>query len=266
MTIVFTLLQMQTQSCPRPGCGSSVSGDPQSNGFRHCPVCQLTFRFDPNLTALGLLTDEEKLKVAQQSQDRDSYGRRQQPLDLVDERSDVVRDLRQNNTSGTAEQAHRDEEQKAVDLCRYDEEDEPMNDAPDHDSDSEQPEKDLFGYDSGSIATWLEHSVIATTPGGIRQEPADLGTQSYVSRQQEEFEALKTLNRIHFTQKVPETKPLRDTVKTYSKLPLEEQIYFRKIVDRFPTLPPYLAKRFASANVGRAERLRAQKTNLEPSG
>jgi hypothetical protein len=241
MTIVFTLLQMQTQSCPRPGCGSSVSGDPPSNGLRHCPVCQLTFRFDPNLTTLGLLTDEEKLKVAQQSQDRDSYGRRQQPLD-----------------------PH--EEQKAVDLGRCDEEDEPMDDAPDHNSDSEQPDQDLFGYDCGSIATWLEHSVIATTPGDIRQEPADLGTQSYVSRQQEEFEALKTLNRVHFTQKVPGTKPLKDTVKTYSKLPLEEQIYFRKIVDRFPTLPPYLAKRFASADVGRAERLRAQKTNLEPSG
>lgn len=79
----------------------------------------------------------------------------------------------------------------------------------------------------------------------------------------DELEALKSLNRVHFAQKVPETRTLQDAVRTYSDMPLDAQICLRKIVDRYPSLPPYLAKRFVDTNIERALRLRATSKTAE---
>jgi len=54
--------------------------------------------------------------------------------------------------------------------------------------------------------------------------------------------------------------PLIRTSAGYRNMPLETQIYFRKITDKFPALPMSLAERFAKSSVARKNRLSGLRT------
>ena len=51
-----------------------------------------------------------------------------------------------------------------------------------------------------------------------------------------------------------------------SDLEFAAQIYYRNIIDRYPLLPPYLARRLAIANHNRAERLQQSRLRTETRG
>ena len=102
---------------------------------------------------------------------------------------------------------------------------------------ADAPDEQLSGYDINDVAAWLDTSVLSNPQNDAPDVPPDSPFDSMANRE-DELEALKALHRVHFVQKVPETRPLQDTVKTYSDISLDAQIYVRKVVNRFPSLPP----------------------------
>ena len=88
MTIVLSIVQMQMRTCPRPGCKYILPDAALMTTFRQCPKCQLTFRFDLDINAVGLQGEADKLRLAQQHEDLDTFGRRPEPVDVVEIYSD----------------------------------------------------------------------------------------------------------------------------------------------------------------------------------
>lgn len=209
----------------------------------------------------------------------DSFGRRRPPADVVEILSDDEQEVDISTTPACSKAAAVEPTRSETLFSSMATSPEPRHDMEleeentrrsevgnlhQEEVEQEPPEKELFGYDSTLVSAWLDTSVTAATPGATPDNSLDSPVES-VSRRRDELEALKSLNRVHFVQKVPETRPLQDTVETYSDMTLDTQIYLRKVVDRFPSLPPYLAKRFANANVRRAQRLRAANGTIEPT-
>jgi hypothetical protein len=292
MTVVFALMQVQLRRCPRPSCGRTISDTIEASNFITCPSCQLTFRFDPDVTGIGLQAAEEKLKLYQQNHDLNVFGRRPTPVEVVELPPDSEEsDMQSNGVQVTAintqpkagdggsedssqavladsEIVWNDDEGSKDSIARPDR----LDRGEDEDGDEEEEEEEEevndpdvdqdLDYDPSLINAWLDHSVLPAAPNAARHSPVSDEASESVLRQQEEAEALNSLTRVQFIQKRPETRPLQDTVETYSDMPLDAQIYLRKIVDRFPTLPPFLAKRFARANVQRADRLKAMSPSL----
>lgn len=84
--------------------------------------------------------------------------------------------------------------------------------------------------------------------------------QQEAEQRQRELRDLQSLQKVHFMALVPDTKPLVVSVPQYRKMPVESQIYLRKIADKFPALPMNLAERFAKSSVARKNRLKGLRT------
>ncbi len=104
------------------------------------------------------------------------------------------------------------------------------------------------------MTAWLNSS--AVPDHGIEpQSPASDTFKAEADQFRQERKDIEALKRVHFVSIFPETQPLKNTVKDYQAMPLNTQIYVRMFVDRFPQMPPFLARRFANANVARSSRL-----------
>ncbi len=88
MTVILTMLKLPKRRCPKPSCGSQVSDAAERGTFVTCPKCGLLFRYDPDVEALGLNTEEDKLQITQQDKDMGRFGRRPVPADVVEIQSD----------------------------------------------------------------------------------------------------------------------------------------------------------------------------------
>ncbi|KIW92183.1 uncharacterized protein Z519_07167 [Cladophialophora bantiana CBS 173.52] len=113
---------------------------------------------------------------------------------------------------------------------------------------------------SGTMDAWLNFSVMPAHEPQPQSSISD-ALEAVAQQTRQERKDIEVLKRVHFVSKVPESQPLKDTVKEYQDMPLDAQIFLRKVVDRFPQIPPFLAKRFANANVGRLDGLRVRPAN-----
>ena len=105
------------------------------------------------------------------------------------------------------------------------------------------------------MAAWLNSSVVPSHEGehpGVKSDTFQAETEQL----RQERKDIESLVPVHFVSTVPETQPLKDTVKKYQAMSLDAQIYVRKIVDQFPTIPPFLAKPLANASANRLNQLR----------
>ena len=80
-----------------------------------------------------------------------------------------------------------------------------------------------------------------------------------------EREEIKVFRNVHIADAPEPTtrKAFSDIADEIVGLGLQAQIYYRNIVDRYPLLPAYLARRLAIANHHRAERLKHQRTQAK---
>ena len=112
------------------------------------------------------------------------------------------------------------------------------------------------------LDAWLSQSAIpVASPVAEEVEPFLLASKD-LGRQIEEQE-IGFYRRVHISDEtLPEnTEPNSVDIKEQDELPFGAQIYFRNIIDKFPSIPSYLASRFARANLRRAERLKKQRDN-----
>ena len=104
-----------------------------------------------------------------------------------------------------------------------------------------------------NLDTWLSTSAMPLhKPTSIQDNTFEHESQQMTR----ELEDLKYLKRVQLTQLTAETKPLHEALPDYRSMPLDKQIYLRKIVDKHPALPLYLAGRFTTGSIARRDRLK----------
>ena len=194
-------------------------------------------------------SQDELLEKRQHEDDRDAFGRR--PINTVEGTLDN-NDRDESSVTDYTPAASKKSGPTLADIDRLLEarETQPSGEAQ---FPGATPNFRALNVDSGTsvMNAWLETSAI---PDEQALPPSDSHEKGDTELHREEWD-IEKLRRVQLTAAV-ESKPLTDTVAEYQELPLDTQIYVRKVVDRFPDLPPFLAKRFASSNADRAKRLR----------
>ena len=119
----------------------------------------------------------------------------------------------------------------------------------------------VMDWNSGAspLDAWLNQSAVpSTTPALDHQEivspESDLLAQ--------EVEEIKVFRNVHMAI-APSPEHDDPPLEPVEGLDFGARIYYRNIMDRFPVLPKYLARRLAQANCDRAERLRHEKERVQ---
>ena len=119
----------------------------------------------------------------------------------------------------------------------------------------------VMDWNSGAspLDAWLNQSAVpSTTPALDHQEI--VGSESDLLAQ--EVEEIKVFRNVHMAI-APSPEHNERPLEPVEGLDFGAQIYYRNIMDRFPVLPRYLARRLAQANCDRAERLRHIKESVQ---
>ena len=119
----------------------------------------------------------------------------------------------------------------------------------------------VMDWNSGAspLDAWLNQSAIpSTTPALDHQEAVDLESDLLAL----ETEEIKVFRNVHMAI-APSPEHKDRPLEPVEGLEFSAQIYYRNIMDRFPVLPEYLARRLAQANCDRAERLSHEKERVQ---
>ena len=119
----------------------------------------------------------------------------------------------------------------------------------------------VMDWNSGAspLDAWLNQSAVpSTTPALDHQET--VGSESDLLAQ--EIEEIKVFRNVHMAI-APSPEHNDPPSEPIEGLDFGARIYYRNIMDRFPVLPKYLARRLAQANCDRAERLRLEKEMVQ---
>jgi len=105
------------------------------------------------------------------------------------------------------------------------------------------------------LDAWLDQSAVpAVTAVATQHSPVNTEMKMIA----QETEEIKVFRNVHMAKKQTPKKSL-DNIEG---LELGAQIFYRSIVDRYPLLPDYLARRLAHANYDQAGRLSGQKARM----
>ena len=117
------------------------------------------------------------------------------------------------------------------------------------------------------MMAWVNQSAV---PAAIPLDTSQ--TDSPVSKDEEplqqEKKEIEIFKNVHVTDALApaENAKFAASLEYGSDLDFGAQIYYRNIIDRYPLLPPYLARRLAIANHNRAERLQQLRLRTETRG
>ena len=113
-------------------------------------------------------------------------------------------------------------------------------------------------WNSGAspLDAWLNQSAVPLEPGILEnhkqgQKPSELDLIAQETRE------INIFRNVHVDLTTSHGKSDALLCNDVLNLPSGAQIYYRNIMDRYPSLPTYLGCRLAAANFSRAERLRA---------
>lgn len=99
--------------------------------------------------------------------------------------------------------------------------------------------------------------------------PVEVGVEEKENQEREatvrEMKEIEFFRKVHISTSSTRVCRNKDSMNLDNTSGLEfgAQIYYRNIIDRFPIIPAYLARRLAEANFHRAERLRCQRVQAE---
>ena len=119
----------------------------------------------------------------------------------------------------------------------------------------------VMDWNSGTspLDAWLNQSAVPST-NPILGHDGSLDLESDLLAL--ETEELNVFRNVHIA-RAPSPERNDPSLEAVEGLDFSAQIYYRNIMDRFPAIPKYLARRLAQANFDRAERLRRQKERLQ---
>ena len=214
--------------------------------------CKLEFDLTLNdlENSSSRLKDEDEVARRQKEEDLRLYGSRIEPVDAleVDDDAQLADSPTEDITTdfetyfNEAEKAHKKTESKS--------------------NDDEASIIDGNG-EVNPMSAWLTQSALPSVVP-MPSHPLDQGASTEADLVKQERKEIETFRYVHVASGAEVDGPITDSTDTtkvedIQDLELPSQIYYRNIVDRYPLLPTYLARRLAEANSSRAERLSSQR-------
>ena len=262
MSMVMSHLQWKHGSCPRPECtGLGTKSSCDSNVFswydmdtnifaesltRHSATCHL--KLFPNPTDLDdtfkrVIVSEDQIARQQIEEDLRLYGRRPEPPEIIEvDESAQLASLPLKRSAPEVEAAvDRSAKIRENSQCKK----------------FNNQTLTAMDWNSGvsPLDAWLNQSTIPSSATPLNQRES---TELESDLLAQEVEEMKVFRNVHMAiAPSPERNDL--PLEHFESLALGAQIYYRNIMDRYPIIPIYLARRLAQANRDRAERLRNEK-------
>lgn len=119
------------------------------------------------------------------------------------------------------------------------------------DATSIQP-SDIETSGISALEAWIDNVVMPTTPSLSLEE--DTFADEFKQRQKE-LQDLENLQNVHFVELKPAKEQLLESSPNFKDMPLDLQVHYRKIVDKYPGLSVEIAERLAKTNVQRSQDL-----------
>ena len=223
------------------GCASSAD------------VCskKCSLKFYPKLNdfeqSFSRLEDENEVARRQYDEDLRLYGSRLEPMDDIEEGVQTELAISPTKDIMTDLETTFDDKEKVPKI-----ESNPENDEASTYTDT--------NTGPNPLSAWLTQSALPSVMP-MRSHPLDQGPGTEVDLIKEEIREIEVFRNVHLASDPEIGAHASDTTKVedVSDLKLPSQIYYRNIVDRYPLLPTYLARRLAEANSSRADRLSRQR-------
>lgn len=257
MSIVFTILRLSVLTCPREGCGWTPSQMVEEGSFISCSRCGLTYRYDRSVELPLVAHEDQRIEEAQQEDDLRRFGQRCAPADVAE----LPETSALNNETATQQHAYGLPDPRLYEFDVEMEDVKPSAPFTTQTPNSIPPTPSAIDWNAGKsgLEAWLNTSAMPTN----ERPPEKDEYEQALELRMREIQDLKSLKRIHFIELAPETKPLVQSLPQYRQMPLESQVYVRKIADKFPALPMVLVERFAKASVARKNRLKGLRIHDE---
>lgn len=290
--MIISLLQREGARCPRPSC-KGESGHPTeqpdqqtwyeqpyhryvysccvalTTGSPECGLNYYTSSSDLDLGFERVTVMEEGDEVAQRQAKEDLllHGNRPKPQDSEEIYASMIDPMELDSPAQTRKRMA--SEMQASDIGRLSKtrkEDNPDRQSAIHPSDlGERAGRNnnvtAIDWNGGKspLDAWLNQSALpsAIQPLGPEFEEKDRQEREATAREMKEIEFFRNVH-ISASDNVHQKTEAVDS-NGASHIDFGAQIYYRNIVDRYPLIPPYLARRLAEANFHRAERLQCQR-------
>ncbi|XTI88870.1 hypothetical protein V2W45_1489621 [Cenococcum geophilum] len=239
MLMIITDIACQLSSCPRPSCTGKPSFDLGEKEILTCPACGL--RFMPQLSAIqgsvGSLNGLEVDQVAkiQVEEDAKLFG---------------SRDL-SNVGGGKDSPSHTPQvEELPEDVEMLDADDNEFSNVNLNQPTSPPPSEP-------PIFSWLADTLPPANPGSVIQwREAEEHRQSKQKKQEiDNIEVFRNVQVSVSLESELSADPARKAPSDEDELELGARIYYRNIIDRYPRIERFLARRSAEGNWERAKRL-----------
>lgn len=211
--------------------------------------CDLKFYPKPNeLEDSSYAVDEEE-EVARRQNEEDLrlYGSRPEPTDALEVISDpeLLSSPSKNSTMGSMAAFDETENLRRTENV------------------SDNEKTCIYSDERAKVSplsAWLTKSALPSTTRAC-SHPLDETVDTNIDSVREEMREIEKFRNVHLASDPLTDAHTTETIKATDTLGLElpSQIYYRNIVDRYPLLPTYLARRLAEANSNRAERLSQQR-------
>ena len=114
-------------------------------------------------------------------------------------------------------------------------------------------------WNSGAspLHSWLNQSAIPSLLPEPVEEPPQVSMKDLIERETEEIKVFRSVH-VSMAHEI-ETRAYHGDNEDFANLSLGAQVYYRNIMDRYPQIPTYLARRLAEGNLERAQRLEASR-------
>ena len=211
--------------------------------------CHLKFYIEADNVedSTSRLDEEEDVARRQHEEDVRLYGSRSEPMDALEVDSDTESADSPTKNIITSYQTAFNEAKKP------------------HKNESNSDNHEASIHIDGNagvnpLSAWLTQSALPSVVP-MCSHPLDQSTSPEVDLTNEETREIEKFRYVHLVSDSAIDGHASDTTKVKDPMDLQlpSQIYYRNIVDRYPLLPTYLARRLAEANSSRAERLSHQR-------
>lgn len=260
MSLVMSHLRRRASSCPRPSCPGGGFNQCPGPGLLSCKTCNLKFYpiWDKLENSSNRLEEEDQVAQRQNEEELRLYGSRPEPMDALEVDVDTqLVDLLTNDLTmdfktalDEAENAHKET-------------------ASNSDDENEDEANIYVDGNAGAnpLSAWLTHSALPSVVP-MQSHPLDQSIGTYFDLVEQEKKEIVVFRSVHLISNPESDGHVTEITEDKSVLDLELslQIYYRNIVDRYPLLPTYLARRLAEANSIRAERLSHQRVEAAAKG
>ena len=119
----------------------------------------------------------------------------------------------------------------------------------------------VMDWNSGAspLDARLNQSAVPSTTAALSQHDSTEPQRDLLAQESEEIQVFRN---VHMAV-APSPERKHPALEPIVSLDFGAQIYYRNMVDRYPAIPVYLARRLAQANCDRADRLRNEKESMQ---